>query len=188
MTNRFESISGILTRTTGGTGPDAAAPSKAADDEADAEPAPVTTLRPAGPGTPAGGRRRTADPAPRPQPKSATVDGGVRRIAFRLDPDLYAALTARAGQDCSSHGQVVLDSIEAAHTAGNLAGLVAHDDPVDAAGLFPRLRTRGPSRPTVPVEIRLHARAAAVLDTLVQQTRADSRTRLITAALHHHLS
>jgi hypothetical protein len=39
----------------------------------------------------------------------------------------------------------------------------------------------------VPVEIRLHARAAAVLDDLVEQTGADSRTQLITAVLRRRL-
>ena len=112
----------------------------------------------------------------------------MRRIAFRFDPDLYAALSTRAGRDGASHGQVVLDSIEAAHTAGVLADLIAgRAEPGNPSGLFPRLKTRGPSRPTVPVEFRLHTRAAAVLDTLVEQTYAESRTQLIAAALHHHL-
>jgi len=39
----------------------------------------------------------------------------------------------------------------------------------------------------VPVEIRLHAQAVTVLDQLVTQTGADSRTQLIVAALRHHL-
>ena len=192
---RFESISGILTRTTPNTGTDpapdpAGQPSGSVNTAAEPAPAHVTTLRPAaGPGTSPGGRRRTADPAPRPQPKSAAADGGVRRIAFRLDPDLYTALNNRAARDGTSHGQVVLDSIEAAHSAGVLADLIdRHTQPATHDGLFPRLKARRPTRPTVLVEIRLHTRATAVLDTLVDQTNADSRTQLIVTALRHNLS
>lgn len=189
MTNRFESISGILTPTThAADNPDR--PDKARETAAGAAteptPAPVT-LRPAS--STAGSRRRPAEPAPQPRPKSATADGEVRRIAFRVDPDLYAALTSRAGRDGGSHGQVVLDSIENAHTAGVLAALITQKgEPGDQGGLFPRLKARGPSRPTIPVEIRLHARAVAVIDDLVRQSNADSRTQLITAALQRHLA
>jgi hypothetical protein len=47
-----------------------------------------------------------------------------------------------------------------------------------SSGLFPRLKGRGAAQATVPVEIRLHAGAAAVLDDLVKQTGAESRTQL----------
>lgn len=42
----------------------------------------------------------------------------MRRIAFPLDPALGAAITAKAADSKASHGQVVLDGVEAAHTAG----------------------------------------------------------------------
>jgi hypothetical protein len=120
---------------------------------------------------------------------SASSDGGVRRIAFRLDPALRSALTARAASEKTSQGQIVLDGIEAAaHQAAALTDLVAAEAAAPQTGsLFPRLKTRGAAQATVPVEIRLHAQAVTVLDQLVTQTGADSRTQLIVAALRHHL-
>jgi hypothetical protein len=112
----------------------------------------------------------------------------VRRIAFRLDPAVHTVLTRKAADGKTSQGQVVLDCVEAAHTAGVLGELVtAEATPATSSGLFPRLKGRGAAQATVPVEIRLHARAAAVLDDRVDQTGADSRTQLITAALRYHL-
>jgi hypothetical protein len=51
--------------------------------------------------------------------------------------------------------------------------VAAQAAPTPDGGLFPRLKGRGAAQATVPVEIRLHARAAAVLDDLVEQTGAD---------------
>ena len=59
---------------------------------------------------------------------------------------------------------------------------------VKADGLFPQLNHRTSARPTVPVEIRLPARAAATHDQLVQETAAESCTQLIVAALRQHLT
>jgi hypothetical protein len=186
MTNRrFDSIGTILSRTSEG----AATSDHQEDLEVPAtDPAPlgVTELRP-------GSSRRSTRPSsvgpPRPGTgASAGSAGGVRRIAFWLDPALHAALTGKAAGSKTSQGQVVLDCVEAAHTAGVLGELVATEAaPAPDGGLFPRLQGRGTARPTVPVEIRLHARAAAVLDDLVEQTGADSRTQLITVSLRYHL-
>jgi len=187
-TRRFESISGILNRTP--------APATAADPDPAADPAqqpePVLAPQEAGNVTklhPKPNGRRSAPPAnKRDSAAPATHDGGVRRVAFRLDPTLHAGLTTAAASQKTSLGQVVLDAVEAAHHANVLRDLVAAEAASpEPDGLFPRLQTRGTARATVPVEIRLHARAAAVLDTLVDQTQADSRTQLIVAALRHRL-
>jgi hypothetical protein len=99
----------------------------------------------------------------------------VRRIAFRLDPALHAVLTRKAADSKTSQGQVVLDCVEAAHTARVLAELATTEAiPATSSGLFPRLKGRGAAQATVPVEIRLHTGAAAVLDDLVEQTGAES--------------
>ncbi len=42
-------------------------------------------------------------------------DGGLRRIAIRLNPALHVLLIAKAAESRTSQGQVVLDSVEAAH-------------------------------------------------------------------------
>ena len=112
----------------------------------------------------------------------------MRRIASRLDPVLHAALTATAASEKSSHGHVVLDCVEAAHNAGVLTDLVAAGTASpQPGGLFPRLKGRGPAQPAGPVEIRLHAHAVTILDQLVDETAAESRTQLIVAALRHRL-
>lgn len=189
MTNRrFESISGILNRTATDTAADLGTAEQPRDQShaaADPAPASVTTLRPA---TPDAGRpaQSLADASPK---ASTTSDGGVRRIAFRLDPTLHTALAAKAASDKASQGQVVLDAIEAAHQTDALTNLIAAEAAAPQSdSLFPRLRGRGTAQATVPVEIRLHAQAATVLDQLVTQTGAESRTQLIAAALRRHLS
>lgn len=181
MTNRrFDSIGGILNRIP--ASPDA-------DNSPQPKPAPKLrsvngeTDNPAGPPVVA-----VRQPQPRTR-ASAKSDGGVRRIAFRLEPALHEALTARAASDKTSQGQVVLNCIEAAHRDDALSNLVAAErDAPQTDSLFPRLRSRNAAQATVPVEIRLHAQAAAILQQLVHQTAAESRTQLIIAALRHSLT
>jgi len=180
---RFESISGILNKTATNPTPEPAGPPAPAAAEEPASTG-VTTLRPTTRRPPA-----VDTPTPPPAKASTSADGGVRRIAFRLDPDLHTALTARAADERTSHGQVVLDCVEAAHQAGVLTDLVAAEaTPAQTDGLFPRLKSRSTAQATIPVEIRLHARAATALDQLVDQTGADSRTQLVVVALRHQLT
>jgi hypothetical protein len=166
---RFESIGGILNRTatdpTPTDEPDDTTPTAALD----TAPAAVTKLRHTGQHPRRTGGAATQQPS---RKASASSDGGVRRIAFRLDPALHSALTARVASEKTSQGQIVLDGIEAAHQAEVLTGLVT----AEAAGwqtgsLFPRIKTRGTAQATVPVEIRLHAQAVTVLDQLVTDRR-----------------
>lgn len=87
---RFESISGIPNRTATDPSPELDAV-PAADPVEKPAPTGVTKLRTAT-------RQRPAVETPNPPPTqaSAGADGGVRRIAPRLDPALHAALTAWA--------------------------------------------------------------------------------------------
>src|SRR5215212_4642874 len=115
MSNRrFDSIGTILSRTSEG-----AAPSDHQEDlevpAVDPAPLGVTELRPVS-------SRRSTRPSSvgplRPGTSaSAGSAGGVRRIAFRLDPALRAVLTGKAAEGKTSQGQVVLNCVEAAHTA-----------------------------------------------------------------------
>ena len=66
--------------------------------------------------------------------------------------------------------------------------VAAETTPAQTDDRFPRLRSRSTAQATVPVEIRLHARAAIALDQLVDQTGADSRTQLVVVALRHQLT
>src|SRR4051795_4013828 len=119
---RFESIGGILNRTATDPTPTDEPDDTAATAAADPAPAAVTKLRPAGPNPRRIERAATQQPA---RTASASSDGGVRRIAFRLDPALHSALTGRAASEKTGQGQIVLDGIEAAHQAEALPDLVA---------------------------------------------------------------
>lgn len=183
---RFESIGAILNRATSN-------PTTSDGEPQNERPATPRSASPASEGQPRPAAPTVRRPPPPPtvsvKSVSAKSDGGVRRIAFRLDPALHEALTGKAATGKISQGQVVLDCIEAAHQDGSLDDLVARErDDLQSGSLFPRLRSRGAAQATVPVEIRLHARAATVLDQLVEQTGADSRTQLIIAALRHSLT
>lgn len=115
---------------------------------------------------------------------STTSDGGLARVGVRLRPELYSSLVARAAATGQSHGNVVLDAIEDAHTHQALESMLAPSD--DEGGLFARTRARSFAEARVPVEIRLRVKAVEQLDNLVQAYGAPSRTALILAALEYH--
>lgn len=171
MSDRFGSISGLLT----------ARPER--------HPATIHPITPqVGEEIPATAER----PAPRPRPtarKSRESAGGIRRVAFRLNPELHARLVAHAKQTNSSQGNVVLDALEAAHSAGILTDLVAAEKkpPQPQIGLFARTSPRTAATSSVPVEIQLRTQAVEQIDQLAEQHHADNRTQLITAALRNHL-
>ena len=184
MTNpRFQNIGAILAKT-----PDQPAPDlEAAEVQPEDPTGTVTQLDPTPSGKPEQIGRTKASPARR-RPTSATASGGVRRVAFRLAPDLYGRLAATATAERVSHGQIVLDAVEAAAGRDELTALTAGPAENSPAGLFPRLPQRAPAAATIPVEIRIDARAVDILDQLVTQSGADNRTQLITAALRSHLT
>lgn len=182
--SRFQSIGAILAKTAEGQPVELSDTQTA---EADACSGTVSQLAP----TQTNQTKRAARPATtmatrRPSASQAST-GGVRRVAFRLAPDLYERLAAAATTRKSSHGQIVLDAVEAAAmNPDNLASLVA--EPAAAtSGLFPRLPQRPPAEASIPAEIRIDARAVDILDQLVTQSGARNRTHLITAALQSYL-
>jgi hypothetical protein len=184
---RFDSIGTILSRTSEGNPPVASDQENLEVAATDPAPLGVTEL------PPMTSRRSTRPQSSVSPPRLATgasakSAGGVRRIAFRLDPALHAALTGRAADSKTSQGQVVLDCVEAAHTAGVLGELVTTEAaPTPNGPLPPSSGAAAPPGRRSRSEVRLHAGAAAVLDDLVEQAGADSRTQLITAALRYHL-
>lgn len=126
-------------------------------------------------------------PAPRPVPPPP-YNEGTRRIVFRLEPELHHKLTTAVADRKIGQGQIILNAIEAAYQAGVLTQLVLDEAGGPAGELFPRLKGRVKVEASIPVEMRLPASAAAVLDRLVTETGAESRTQLITAALRHYLT
>ena len=177
MTNdRFGSISGLLT-------------SKPAPRQATVHPITADTgEQPTEPPATRGQQRRRTAPAAKPKSEEST--GGTRRIAFRLEPDLHARLVSHAKRSDTTHGNIVLDAIEAAHGADRLTDLIAAarngTRPV-SGGLFVRSAPRGAAKPSIPVEVQLNAQAVDQIDQLVAQYGADNRTQLIVAALQDHL-
>lgn len=183
MPDRFASISTLL--------PTRPAAEPVADEQSEAAPAASSSktsapaaARPGPQKVPPRTRapRQTAAEQPRPRASDA-ADGGTRRVAFRLDPDLHQQLSERAAQNRTSKGNVVLDAIEDAHDAGALAPAAPRPA---RTGLFARTQDRGPAAPTVLVEIRLTSQAVQTLDQLVARTKQPTRTQLIHAALDHH--
>lgn len=120
--------------------------------------------------------------------RSAESNGGVRRVALRLDPSLHQGLAARVAAERKSQGEVVLDAIEGSLESGRLADLIEEEHNFQQGqGLFPRLRPRGRPTASIPVELRLDARAVAALDELAKNLGAESRTELIAVALKEQL-
>lgn len=182
MSDRFASISSLLpvrpAAASGNLGGAQPTPPAAGDDGEGAAASPRS--RPASSVRSRAPRRPAAQLSPR---ASEAADGGTRRTAFRLDPRLHRQLSDRAVQTKTSKGNVVLDAIEAAHTAGALAHKQA--EPVKS-GMFTRTADRSPASPTVLVEIRLTAQALREVDRLVEANEQPTRTSLLHAALTHY--
>lgn len=123
-------------------------------------------------------------------PKSRESAGGNRRVVFKIDPELHARLVEHAKRTGASHGNIVLDAVEAAYVNETLAELVAAGRrPVveEETALFSRIAARESASPSVTVEIQLRAKSVDQLDQLVTQCAAVNRTQLLTAALRQHL-
>ena len=183
MSDRFASISSLLpvrpSAASGNSGGTQSTPSAGDDGEgaaASSRSRPASSVRSRAPRRPAAQLSARA---------SEAADGGTRRTAFRLDPRLHRQLNDRAVQTKTSKGNVVLDAIEAAHTAGALAHTKA--EPVKS-GMFTRTADRSPASPTVLVEIRLTAQALREVDRLVEATEHPTRTSLLHAALAHYFA
>lgn len=177
---RFATISGLL-KSPPRTRTPLRVPDEPDGDTASESPAqPVQTPHP----TPAAKAR--ADRVA--QPRSASSEGGTQRVVLRLRAPLHTQLVTHVAATRSSQGDVVLDAIEAAYTAGRLADLVAHAHDVDQGTLFARTKKRGPAEASIPIELRLRREAVTEVDRLAAETHADSRTQLIVVALEAHLN
>lgn len=135
----------------------------------------------------------TADAAPKPaarkQPMSKSSAGGSKETSVSLPVGVKEQWRAAADARSTTLVEVLLTAIEEA--GERLADLVAAERPAPAKspGLFPD-RVQRPAareaRSTAPLETS-HGNFE-VLDRLVKQTSADSRSQLITAALRAHLA
>lgn len=179
--DRFATISGLLN-----SPPRTRTPLRIAD-EPDTASAPPTQTAPARRPKPAAEAKAETGPAGA-SPKSLSSEGGTQRVVLRLRAPLHAQLVAHVASTRSSQGDVVLDAIEAAYTAGRLTDLVAQAQDVDAGTLFVRTKKRGPAEATIPIELRLRREAVTQVDRLATETHADSRTQLIVVALEAHLT
>lgn len=123
-------------------------------------------------------------------PKSRESAGGNRRVVFKIDPSLHSRLVDHSKRTGVSHGNIVLDAVEAAYVNDTLAALVAaakRPAADEKTALFARTATRENAAPSVTVEIQLRAQAVEQLDQIVTQYEADNRTQLLNAALRGHL-
>lgn len=139
--------------------------------------------------------RSAASPSPVRRKKPAAHRESVHRVPVRLDADLRERLDLAARARESSLSEIAFDAIEEAHGAGALQQLVEVDHQASArparrpAGpLFQRPEGRTTAQPAVMTEFRFTASDLGVLDDLVDETGASSRSQLIKAALRRHLS
>lgn len=178
--DRFSSIGRLLTprpdRRTATVHPIHSEPTELAVDKSTAEaPSPTRTSR----------KSRSGE-----TPKSRESAGGNRRVVFKLDPELHSQLVEHAKRSSTSHGNIVLDAVEAAYGNDTLAQLVETSrQPTvnERTALFARTAPREGAVPSVTVEIQLRAQAVDQLDQLVTRYKADNRTQLMNAALREYL-
>ena len=178
--SRFKSIGGILERKDRAHHPGAIPDEAPLADDAGADPPSNDDAR-------AVLARNPAKPSARGPRTGASQasDGGARRVAIRLDPDLHhQLLQAKDARHLPNIAEVVLAALEGVHARGELAAQFSH--PANTQ-LFPRLPSRESAQPKVLVELRLHSKALAALDQLVIEAGARTRTDLIVAALRAEL-
>ena len=127
--------------------------------------------RAAGTGSPADARTRPR--APRGQ------------IVFYLPVELSRQLRAAAQQQSKTHADVIFDAIES--RLEDLDALL-HDaeSAPPPAGVFTRSDAK-PAEPKVQVSGQIRADNLKVIDQLVEQHGADSRSQLVEVALRAHL-
>lgn len=141
-----------------------------------------------------------ARPAPRqtatttrPRSKPNASKDVVHRVPVRLDTDLRERLDHAARVREATLSEVAFDALEASHQAGQLAGLIEADNtphatrPRSSGALFQRPKGRGIAQPTVLTEFRFTADDLDILDGLVSEAEAASRSQLIKVALREHL-
>ena len=126
----------------------------------------------AGSGTASPAGARTRPRAPRGQ------------IVFYLPVDLSRRLRAVAHQESKTHADVIFDAIES--RLDDLDALLHTEEPTPAVGVFTRAEAK-PAEPKVQVSGQIRADNLKVIDRLVEQHGADSRSQLVEVALRAHL-
>jgi hypothetical protein len=122
------------------------------------------------------------------QPASAEADSGVQAVIVYLPASLRERLRARRSETGDTYTTLALDAVE--HCHAELADLLADVRPAARSqGLFAH---RGPRRvqhaePQVQVNIRPSRGDLTVLDQLVEQHQAPSRSALVAVALNRYL-
>ena len=192
-------MSAASPRRTGGARP--VAPDRLSGFEQEDEQ-PAMSLPPRRPAA-AGPQRRDAQPAqpetapqaaPEPparaqEPEVTPAGARVHASNAQIPVELVKPVTERCRERQITHGELIIAALEA--NAGRLGELVT-PAPTVGGSLFPALaasarRTRTEEVTTVPLNFRLPPAHFAVLDQLVAQVGARSRSRLISAALAAYL-
>lgn len=133
-------------------------------------------------------QHKPATQAPRPS-SPADVRGRPRaprgQIVFYLPVELSRQLRAAAHQQSKTHADVIFDAIES--RLDDLDALLHEEEPAPpAAGVFTRNEAK-PAEPKVQVSGQIRADNLKVIDRLVEQHGADSRSQLVEVALRAHL-
>lgn len=159
--------------------------------EGPATPARKAKGRPAAPGPETGVETPPKMPASKPtKTEKPTADKRPQIIAY-LPTALADRLRAAAGESGRTHMQLVTEALDATH--GRLDKLLADAGYVrlKSSGLFgntPRPVQRRPARRgTDQVSLRPSPQVREVIDSLVEQHSAPSRSALIEIALDAHL-
>lgn len=134
-----------------------------------------------------------AEPVVEPsQPASPSARGGGGKPRSRasntlLPAPLHARVTAYAEATARSHGDIIMDAIEA--NIDKLRPLFAPAPQASSGSIFgarPVRAPRPPEGPKVQLNYRLRSDYFAALEDLVVQLRAGTRAHLILTALQMH--
>lgn len=130
--------------------------------------------------------------APQPQPSTST-GSAIRETSLSLPATLVEALRDEARNQGISVPAVILDAITHAHP--DLHRLVENEQcrrtpQPDPGGLFPHAFKPSATPPPAQavINIRLTEANLGVIDQLVLDTKAASRSKLVGLALRHYLS
>lgn len=132
-----------------------------------------------------GGGRQRSGKRPETRAQASTEAETMRAISLSVPASLVAQFKKRARAEDCSQPDLLMDAITIAKD--DLGDLLADHGGATSDGLFVR-RHRPASEPTAVVSLRMLASNVKVIDELVAQHGASSRSALCVAALRHHLS
>lgn len=187
---RMTSISdlpGLAPRPTVGTQP-APTPDNSADNATAPKPADTKSLRAAG-GTSTDRDQAKAVHQAKTRPAS---ESPIRESSFLAPAEIRDRLRAHAATKGFTLTQAVLIAVETtAHRLPDLIAAQSGTGTVSKTSLFPALegrsRRRAPGQANVTISIRINVANLEVLDDLVDQVGAGSRSELLTVALRSYL-